>query len=218
MGYDEIFDLIKAEYLYAIQSLDYSQEKPKEIETRLLNQIVIFYLRGKVNLNDELITILFNKNNIEILKHLVNFTGRVTPSDFKIRAIQLWKSILAKCEQLNDYSPLVEFGWWTHLTFIDDEWILDQLLIVLSKNKAINRVHSVMERLISSAKTQSKKVAQIFQSIVENRIREHGFLMWRDSATTLIPILLETNAKEETIMIIRKLGALGFTEFGQFLC
>lgn len=208
--YDEIFDLIKFEYLNAIKEFDYPPKKSKQNETRLLDQIVIFYLRGKINLDDELITILFNKNNIEIVKHLVNFAGRVTPDDFKTRAIQLWEFVLAKCDKLANYSSLEEFGWWAHLNFIDDEWILDQLLIVLAKNKTINHVHSVMERLILSAKNCPVKVAQIFRIIVENRVREHGFFMWRDRARDLIPILLETDAKEETIIIIQKLGALGF--------
>ncbi len=215
--YDEIFDLIKAEYLYAVQLLNYSQEEPKQIETQLLDHVVIFFLRGKINFNDELMITLFNKNNINIIKHLIDFAGRATPEKFKTQAIQLWEFVLAKCEQLTEYSPLEEFGWWVQLEFIDDEWILDQIIIVLSKNKIINHVRGVMNRLISSADTYPQKVARIFQLIVENRIKEHGFFMWRDGAEILIPILLKTEAKEETVTIVRKLGALGFTEFGQFL-
>lgn len=216
--FEEIFALIRNEYLDTVKLFSCNNsEDPNEIDKKFLQHIVGFYLQGKIDLSDEIIQILFNKNNIGIIKYIVSFTGRITPQTSKDRAMQLWVFILNKCNGLNEYSALSEFGFWCGLNFIDDNWVLEQIITVLLKCKTIVHVPIIMDRLILTANIYPEKVSQILRLIIENRVCEGGIYMWKSGLKILLPILLKSDASIEAREIIQKLGLLGFTEFGQLL-
>jgi len=74
-----------------------------------------------------------------------------------------------------------------------------------------------MDKLIKLANDYPNESAEVFRLIVDLKITEHGFFLWRGTAENLIPVLLKSKAREETINIIHKLGGYGLIEFGRFL-
>ncbi|HAU1866388.1 TPA: hypothetical protein JBJ74_15190, partial [Legionella pneumophila] len=163
--YDEMYILIEKEYIYAVNQLQKdTSDKPS---IRLIDELVHFYLRGTIeSLESEVFNVLYKKNNVDLFKEIVTITGRIVPKIYKDKAISIWEKTLLKCDELDEYRPLTEFGDWASLEFIDDNWLLDQIIIVLNKAKNIYPAHTVTDRLYQLTKTYPRKVAEILNLVV----------------------------------------------------
>lgn len=214
--YDEMFNYIEKEYDYAVNQL--SSDSTDKTSIRLVNELIVFYLRGTIeSLESEIFNNLYKKNNIELFKEIISFTGRFSTEYCEEKAISIWEKTLLKCEELDQYVPLTEFGYWTALDFLNDEWILDQIIIVLSKAKYIHPEHFIIDRLCKAYKKHSLKVTEVLNLIVSNKLIHSGFNMWSSGFETLIPELLTTESIIETKSLINKLLLLGLKQFEKFI-
>lgn len=210
--YNEIFNFIEKEYIYAVKQL--SSDSADKASLRLIDELIVFLLRGTISsIESDIFNILYKKDNLELLKEIICLTGRITQEHSKDKAISIWNKTLSKCDELGQYTPLSKFGQWASLDFIDDEWLLDQIKTVLNKAKFIHSEHLVTDRLYQVCELHPIKVAEILDVVVSNKLIYQEFNMWRSGFDALIPILLNTKAKKETMAIINKLLLLGLVVF-----
>lgn len=210
----EIIEIYSDALNYLVQDAALDNEKPL---TRLVDHIILFYLRGVIDLQSPLITKLYEKANLNARLHIINFMGRFLVKKFTKQAIEFWEFRVNKSNELNDWSELVEFGWWTGSENLPSKWVLEQAIFVLKRSSCIKQPHVLMERLIGLSDKYPKKVIEVFKLIVDKKVTDYGSLLWASSAEILIPQLMKTKYRKEVIDIIHKLASYGLVQFGQFL-
>jgi len=216
--YDAIFREMETIYLTEINNIDcYETEDEIKIANRLVEHIIIFYLRSLISLDSEIFMELYKRSDSELRAHIINFMGRIMNASFGVKATEFWNWRIIACNKINSWEELKGFGWWLNVNSLPEEWLLDQAEFVLQKTCSIMPSHSVVETLVTLCPKFPEKVLKVFKLIVDNKVTEHGFFLWRSAAEALIPILINSPYKQETIDIINKLGAYGMDEFGKFL-
>ncbi len=216
--YDNIFDLIKQQYIDAVIRLnkDY-EESDNKPASRLVDHIVLFILRDKIQPNSPIINALYKSANLKIRLHIISFMGRLLNKDVIESAIKFWEFRVNECNKLNDWNELAKFGYWVNTEALPEEWTFKQAKFVLEKTHTILPSHMVVETLVDLCPDYPEETFNVFKLIVENKVAEHGFFIWRSAAEHLIPMLLDSPCREETIALIHKLGSYGLVEFGKFI-
>lgn len=216
--YDNIFDIIQWQYLDALnqlnESYDQSGEKPLN---RLIDHIIIFVLRGKIESNSPIIDLLYKNSNLKIRLHVISFMGRLLNKDVFETAMSFWDFRVHECNKVKSWDELAEFGWWVNAGCLPAEWMLQQVIFVLEKVHTIFLSHRVVESLVNLCPDYPKETFEVFKLIVDNKVLEHGFYLWRSPAKSLVPMLMDSPYREGVIALIHKLGSYGLVEFWQIL-
>lgn len=226
--YTNVFKELKEHYSFAIDRFELNEdEKLEKTDERLVDHLIAFYLYGEFALDSDIMAKLYSKLDSKLKKRALDMIGRGLASekhapdpDIVKRAISFWNFRVEECKKTKepkDRIELAEFGWWFKSAQFDDEWSLDQAIVVLNLCHYITPDRMVMERLLDLADKYPQKVAEVFRLMVDCRVADHGFYGWLEKAKILLPKLLKTEARETTVKAIHKLGAYGLNQFGALL-
>ena len=96
---------------------------------------MVFYLRGLIDLQDELVAGFFDRAAEATRQHAMRFIGRVLydngdlEATLKARAIALWESRTADLDvaAFERRLEIGAFGWWFAASSLDARWRITQL-------------------------------------------------------------------------------------------
>lgn len=226
--YSDVFLEIQAQYDRALDELvPDPKDSSERIDTRLVQQLVTFYVLGKIDLDSKLMKKLYQKADLKQRETAIDFIGRTLTSEKKDlsnqiieRSKALWLHRLNVCRAMSkpeDRLELAEFGWWMGTKHFSEDWILDQAIETLKLCHHLTPDHLVMGRLIGLADKHPAKVAEVFKVMVDYKVSDHGFYGWLHKGEVLLRKLLKTEAKKVAEETIHKLGAYGFRDLGTLL-
>ena len=141
-AYKEVFDILREQYTYSVDQLEYrSEDQPiKEYEKNLAAHLMTFYGLGLINLDDSIFD-KFWKNGGLLRKEALEFIGRAfyytDKSKISERTInrfkQLWDKLWKKFKEAPDQykQEIATFGWWFIAEKFENNWTLTYLPKVL---------------------------------------------------------------------------------------
>ncbi len=114
------------------------------------------YWRGKIDLENAILKIFFEKAPANLRRHSLSFIGRSLlntkeeiPAAMLERLTTLWESRLRTVTSSvsSNLEELSSFGWWFASAKFDSSWGLNQLLLALESAGQIEADHQVINRL-----------------------------------------------------------------------
>jgi hypothetical protein len=191
---------------------------------RLVEHLVVFYLRGVVDLDDDLIKKLFDPATpVEARGFAIEFIGRVLreeqelPAQLIPRAVELWEwrrtSVL---DGGDDPRELLHFGWWFGSSRLPDAWELSELDHVLAANRWVEPDHLVVEHLAGLGKEHAQAAVAALRTLVENPAEPWSIFSWRDAAARILSTGVNSSdpeTRQQARELANRLVALGFTTF-----
>lgn len=218
--YQNVFDMIKDEYIYEVLALD--NTKTDGHYPRFTEHLMMLYWHGVINFDDEntLLAIFYRHADAKLCAHALNFIGRSLMQDKKPspevlnRLKHLWEWRLTSATSVE----LSEFGLWFASKVFDTKWSLDQLLEALRKSKSVEMDHMVVEVLDEMAEVHAEKVIECLRLLVEGDSEGWGILSWK---SLLRNILLKTitisSSRDAAMALINYLGYRGYPEYRDIL-
>ena len=219
-----------AEYLYSLSSLETS---PMKIEMgnnpneRLVEHLILYFAWNDIELDSEMMTTFWNNSTPDLRSYAIRFIGKVEKSvstEVISRLKLLWETrlqIMSKAEVNEIYSEeLKAFGWIFVNEVYDDEWVLSQLEKVLTISSEIDCDHGVFERLALQSEKYPNQTVKLIERLVEGDKKGWGPTLWKDNINLILSKALldnDSEAKNEAVVLINRLAALGFTEYMDLL-
>ncbi|MES2217177.1 MAG: hypothetical protein V4501_02065 [Pseudomonadota bacterium] len=213
----DLFPIIESQYLRSITELSNAVVDKHNLIDRIIGHIVNLYLGGCIKLNSELIKSLYEQSSAESRGSIINTMGRHMTRNSVNEAMRFWEFRVEVCNQQSDWDELIDFGWWVKSGILPIGWVLQQIIVVLRKAANIDPAYMVIQEIEPYAAGYPEMIVEIIALVVNNRIKDHGIYMWEKYIHPVIPVLLKSKVQSQTIDIIHKLGALGFTDFGKYL-
>lgn len=219
-----LFKELGEHYFLAIDRIDLNDiEKTGQ---KLMEHIIILFLNGAFGLEADIIKKLYSKIDFQLKRMAIGMIGRIIINknehpdpNIVERSIEFWNFRVDECKKMNEVKErieLIEFGWWMK-SFQDEEWILDQSIVVLNLCHNITPDFLVLECLLNLVDKFPLKVATVLQLMVDYEVSETGFYGWLHQGEILFLKLLATPAQDIAVKTINKLGAYGFGQFGGLL-
>ncbi len=211
-----------------------SYHTPKQ---NYVEHLAVFYWWGIDSLTNDncLIKRIFKNGNIKLRSHAFEFIGRSLerlspiakggPEAFKrLKELLDWR--LSELE-VSDIEPeqkaeeMKEFGWWFTYAQMNQEWLLDTMLRVLSiTNGKIEWTHEVLRHLYDFINVDSQKVAAVMDSIVRADPAPWNIEYWKEHLCQILEKIRNDKHKEAWEICkstINFLGERGFRSFGKYL-
>jgi hypothetical protein len=192
---------------------------------------MIFYWRGIVSLSEELMTLFWSSASPEFRGDALDFIGRSLQSDKEetepniIEALKsLWDQRLTAAQVATnkaDHSDeMAAFGWWFSSGKFDQRWSSQQYLKALEIATKTQSDYFVCERLVELVKTFPVDTIRILSKLV--LADQPGWMVIgnKDEINTVLSTALqspEEEAKQEATILINRLVANGYPEFGDLL-
>ncbi len=240
--YNAVFELLRAEYHRAIDRLSRAssdRRHPILSQDRLGQHLMVFYLRGCLELDDPLLDSFFALASPELRSNAIRFVGRnlylivdndvrptvpAPPSEVIDRAKALWAWRLAVANSLDDSSSIrpeiAEFGWWFVAPDFDDDWVLDQLIDSLRLAKNMDADHLTIKRLATLVESRPQPVLDALQLLLRSEHDGWLVLTWKDSVIELLRSALansDSRVREHAVTLVHDLGAKGYRQFRELL-
>ena len=234
-AYDNVFDVLGDQYALAIERLG---EVDKEVdhlvnpESRLGEHLVVFYWRGKLDLNhpENLLVRFWEKASPSVRGWVIQFVGRSLTNDkgtmpqVIIKRLEvLWERCISEAISASDkksFLPeLVAFGWWFASAKFRDKWAMEQLLGALRITQKTDMDHLVVERLAVISERMPMETVQCLEYLVKGDKKGWKMHRWRDKAKVVLSNALQAQGKtaEMTEELIHYLGSRGYLEFRSLL-
>jgi hypothetical protein len=238
--YDSTFDLIKEEYERAVNRIDIAspdRKHPMLGLDRLGQHLMIFYLRGRVQLDDPLIKTFHKIAPINLRASALRFVGRrfyAVDGDFvhpypdifpetTDRARGLWAKRYGVATAASDAAEfreeIAEFGWWFLSPNFDEEWALTQLQNALRFAGYVEFGHMVVRRLAVLADARTVPVLDALQLLIGGDHQGFLSLAW-DSVWGILQSVLrssEIEVRRRAESLVHELGARGYRQFRELL-
>ncbi len=232
-AYNEPLLVLKSRYLEAIRNIG-SGRKMRHVseDERLTQHLMVFYWRGKLALDDELIVEFWNTADAKSRQFALDFIGRSLLSDNSVLPVEaqtqlkaLWDQRLTVAETAADKveyaGEMSAFGWWFASGDFDDLWSCEQYLRALEIGEPrTNADHYIAKRLVELVKTFPVAVIKILGKLTLGD--RHTWLVFgnKDAVNSIISTALESpeeEAKTEAKELISRLMANGHVEFRNLL-
>ncbi|HFC08359.1 MAG TPA: hypothetical protein ENJ54_00665 [Chloroflexi bacterium] len=230
--YDNAFDLLREQYGHAVKRIGHQrEEKPwhADPDKRLAEHLMVFFWRGKLPLDDPLLTTFWEQAPGTLRGHALDFVGRAlmqtegqAPEEILDRLKRLWESRLEQARTSSSSSAFAEemraFGWWFVSAKFDTCWALDQLIASLEIAGQIEPTRMVLERLAETAQTHPLKSVECLKMIVEADIEGWELYAGQEHIRQALQWALGTpEAKQTAEQVIHYLGSRGFLEYRDLL-
>ncbi len=145
-SFDDMFDLLKDKYLFALENPTDEEKDNKRSNFKLGESIAVFYSRGKISLEDDLLKKLFKKRPQDG-SAMISLIGRwccndnnPLPKEFVSRFKNLWDWRVANSAELPiSIKECDSFKWWYKSGLFDRKWALEQLLESAKKSREERR-------------------------------------------------------------------------------
>lgn len=230
--YDNVFDVIREQYRHAVERIGCRRDDTRWLanpDERLAKHLMVFYWRGKLSLENPLLTAFWEKAPDGLRGHAIEFVGRALkqtegdiPAEILDRRKQLWELRLAiakKAQQPSDFEKeMAAFGWWFVSDKFDVGWAIAQLSESLQLVHQTDLDHMVLEHLARTVETHPVESAQCLRIIAEGDREGWNLSAGRDHVRRILEVALRNpTAGEEAERIIHYLGSRGFLEFRNLL-
>jgi hypothetical protein len=227
-------DILKNEYLIALERLDPSKESeslPGKPPERLAEHLMVYYWWGEIALDSQLLRTFWTTAGKNLRGHAIEFIGRTlfnttdtVPNEIKYRLIDLWKDRVHEAKESKSVESFSEelksFGWWFVSGVFSTEWSLQQLEEVLSLFGEVEPGHLVLERLATITDDYPTRAVSVLGSMIEGDRKGWAIHAWQDEAKKILKSALNSNdqlARQESKGLINRLGARGLFEYRDLL-
>ena len=163
-AYDNVLASLEAEYVRAVRELPTREPKKKQahnVRQHLAEHLMAYYWRGKLTIDNPLLTEFFRLAADNLRGHAIDSVGRWLASrpetaatiedDVLTRLRSVWEWRLRVAQDSEDVKlcqdELSRFGWWFASRKFDESWSLGQLRTVLERVKSIKPEFKVAETL-----------------------------------------------------------------------
>jgi len=230
--YDNAFDLLREQYGHAVRRIGHQRVEKfwhADPDKRLAEHLMVFYWRGKLPLDDPLLTTFWEQAPEALRGHVLEFVGRALkqtegqiPEEILERLKHLWESRLEQARTSSSPSIFVEemaaFGWWFVSAKFDTDWSLDQLIASLQIASQTDPAHMVLERLAETAQTHPLESVKCLKMIVEADTEGWELYAGQDHIREILQWALGApDARQEAERVINHLGSRGFLNYGDLL-
>ncbi len=230
--YDNVLDILREQYRHAVERIGCRRDDTRWLanpDERLAEHLMEFYWRGKLSLEDPLLTAFWERAPNCLRGHAIEFVGQAlkqTEGDLSAEILdrlkQLWELrlvIAKKAQQPSDFEKeMAAFGWWFVSVKFDVGWAIAQLSESLQLVHQADPEHMVLEHLARTVETHPAESAQCLRIIAEGDRKGWALSAGRDHVRRILDVALRNpTAGEEAERIIHYLGSRGFLEFRDLL-
>lgn len=238
--FDSVFGLLKDEYERAVTrivSASPDRKHPMLGLDHLGQHLMVFYLRGRVGLDDRLLRVFHHKAPPDLRASALEFVGRsfysiddrsvhpypnIAPEVIE-RARALWAMRLEVASQAasqDEYRKEIgEFGWWFLYPNFDEKWALAQLVAALRLAGFVEFSHMVVQRLAELVATRPVPVLTALQLLIGSDHRASLSLGW-ESVTDILRSALrhpDAGVRQQAEALTHELGTRGYRQFRDLL-
>jgi hypothetical protein len=233
-AYDNLLPLMKPLLGQYIESL--VEESKRNIKshgtarTNFAEHLMIYYLRGKLSLDDPLLRKFFEEAPLEIRQHGIEFIGRVayendTLTEVNIeRMKKLWEArvteiSLMDADKSKANAPELEmFGRWFAASIFDEKWRVENLLKALQLAKTIEPDFMVLDKLVEISERYTLESVQCLTEMVNGASARERWVVtsWDDNARRILSTALNSSDAEIKKManeLINRLLSKGYYSF-----
>ncbi|MEW6724485.1 MAG: hypothetical protein AB1331_06145 [Bacillota bacterium] len=230
--YDNVLDILREQYRHAVERIGCRRDDTRWLanpDERLAEHLMVFYWRGKLSLEDPLLTAFWENATDALRGHALGYVGHALeqtsgeiPAEVLDRLTQLWAVRLAWAKQSQSPTDLVKemaaFGRWFVSDKFDVGWAIAQLSESLQLVHQTDLDHMVLEHLARTVETHPVESAQCLRIIAEGDREGWNLSAGRDHVRRILEVALRNpTAGEEAERIIHYLGSRGFLEFRNLL-
>jgi hypothetical protein len=225
--YDSMLSVLRRHYERAVQRIGqtaYETDYVGEPEEQLAEHIVVFFLRGLIEKDDELMASLFARASAQLRKHIINFIGRSlweheAPKPIRDRMHALWSYRLAASMPPADTTELKDFGAWFAAEHEDPAWALPELLKVLKVQPDIELEFMVLKRLAMLVSDMPALAAEALFLLVTRATELWTLTVDNESISKILKTALEAGdpAKRLAHSTIDHFGKSGIHTFRNLL-
>lgn len=233
-AYNDVFQVLRPFYAMAIEKLpagEYEEDHIRDPAHRLAEHIMIYYGRGLLDANDDLIVQFFATAPASIRGRAIEFVGwslcreegDVTEEVLERFRI-LWEARATAARASDPGQPrdpeLVAFGSWFSSGKFDPAWTLAQLRDALKACGWSEPDHMVVKQLAEVASADPSVSIECVKYLVGGDTQGWAIHGWRESLRAIFGVALGSNnasVTAETRNLINRLGERGFFEFGDLL-
>jgi hypothetical protein len=207
--FDNVLDLLVSEYSTAIDRIEEaaaSARTSEESNRRLAEHVVVFYLRGRLSLEEPqgLLLRFYGRAPAKLRKHALGLVGRTLQGDEKLdpppevreRMKRLWAWRLEQARGLpreDQITELPQFGWWFTSGRFPDAWALPELLKELHLTRKVEMTHRVVEKLAELAVSEPQSAIEALSLIVQGTPRPWDFALWSKHAEDILSAALKSS-------------------------
>jgi hypothetical protein len=229
--YDNVFELLREEYKYAIESLGtesvYDNSHLTHPDKSLVYHLIGFYLREKLNLDNpqSLFSLFYEVASDELRACVFSSLGR----DFQ-QAEFVPPKILEKVKRLVDYrlntarenpsefkAEMEAFGWLFASKKFDEFWAITTLKETLDISGYSEFDNLVVEYLADLATDFPALAIDCITIMIEGADTQWTISYWSPRIKKVISEAIKTDSRSSAIFLVNKLGSRGHLEFQELL-
>lgn len=206
--YSDVFPLLAEAHAWAVGELEHVDAKARHSpEEHLAEHLLVYYLRGLLELRSPLLASFFEHASGAIRRHALRFVGRVLydsgdiDAELKARAMALWEARTADLDvgpMREKHLELEAFGWWFAASSIDSSWRIAQLSRVLSQNPVVEPDRLVFEQLLALVSAFPLEVLGSLRKMIEGAANRWKTFSWRRELRQILEAALRLNSAEVT--------------------
>lgn len=230
--YDNVFDVLRSEYLRSIEFIRTSSSERQYLEKpegRLAEHLMVFYWRGKLDLDDpeRFLSRFFAKAPDQLRAHALEFVGHSLRNSEKpistqvlerLKALWEWRvkvgsNTAQRASHINEFSA---FGWWFSSKRFDETWAIAQLERALQQNGSIEALHLVVEYLAELSSRMPLLVLECLGLLVQGSSETWWITSLREHVHRILTNALnnqDLKGQQGAKDLIDRLAANGYSEF-----
>lgn len=231
--YDNVFDLLKQQYLLAIKGLDTNlpaKSRYANPDERVGQHLAAYYWRGKLTLTEpeSLLPLYMSRATSKMRQSVMEYIGRSlrntkdeVPAVVLKRLQDLWDWLVST----GPLAPAIAqeasaFGGWFVSSKLPNDWAMPRLVAAVKKAKSIEPDHAVIQQLIKAATVWPLESIAVLDTLARND-REGWKISYLESeAMAVLEITYRSDiagARSATADLINYLGTRGYMQFGKIL-
>jgi hypothetical protein len=228
--YTSVLEILKDQYRTAIERLGlepHERDSLRDPERRLAEHLMVYYWRGQLALDDQLLVRFWEKASPKVAAHAISYIGRSLREDKGVpderimeRFKALWESRIAVVAAAGDRAPeAAAFGWWFVSGKFDEVWATTNLVRALDLAKKVEFASRVVERVAEISAALPRQAVDALWVLVEES-EPWEIHAWRESIRAVTSVALRSG--DETIRrraeeLIHRLGQRGYFDFRDLL-
>lgn len=230
--YDNVFNILYSEYEAAIDRLPSNEKSPlRNTDEKLAEHLMVSFWRNKIDIDSPLLLKFWNKAPDMLRAYAISFIGQSLkdtlapiPDNILQRLKSLWEYRFKSAKQSKelgiDKKEISEFGWWAISEKFDEQWVGEQLILVLELCHEIKPEESVVEFLSKISMDFPLISTKCLGLIVKYNQNSMNIYLWKEHARSILSNALHSNnenAIELAKQVIDNLGRKGFIDFRELL-
>ena len=228
---DQVFEILREQYHYAANRIGTHAKEERMLtdpDKKLSEHLMAFYWRGKLSLQDPLLSTFWEKATDDLCAYAISFIGHALqntpkpiPTEVLKRLKKLWKTRLeiAKQNPGKHKKEIAAFGWWFISDKFDTDWAIKQLREALDIAYEVEADIEVVEKLAELSTEYPLEAVHCLEMMVKGEQKDWNIYSWRDYARKILSVALQKGEKvsAKAKRIINYLVSRGWLEFRDLL-